>query len=133
MNPLLLLKLLTPRAWFAIGLAAVLAFGAVQTLRIGRLHNDLAQSRQALSNEKAATKRLTVALKLSEDKRAVEYSRAVASAGEAEDACSVRVKAASRSAVRIRSIVERPVPVDARGCAGRAVVSASELRSALQP
>ena len=130
MNPLLLLS---PRVWAMIGLAAVLAFGSVQTMRLRHAKGDLVQVRADLQKMHTSRDQALTALKLSEDKRAVEFSRAVSSAGEMENACSARVKAASRSAVRIRSIVERPVVSDARGCPARETVSAEDLRRALQP
>jgi hypothetical protein len=129
-----LLSFLTPRGWAIGGAALLLVFGGVQTLRLGHAKGDLSEARQALVTEKAGAKALKASLKLSEDKRAVEYSLAVNDAGAAEDACAARVATAHRSATKIRSIVEKPHAVDpATGCVARAIVGAGELRDALQP
>lgn len=128
------MALLTPRAWFAIGLAVLIAALGVQTFRLNHAKADLVTVRTQVAEEKRLSKALSASLKLSEDKRAVEYSRAVEDAGVASDACAARVAAAHRSADKIRSILEKPHATDpATGCPARALIGAGELRDALQP
>lgn len=94
----------------------------------------IAKGKSDLAAEKALTVGLRLALKASEDKRAVEYSQAVQSAGEADSACAARVAAAHRSADKIRSIIEAPHAQDPQThCVARAIVGADQLRDALQP
>lgn len=94
----------------------------------------IAKAKSDLRDEKAVSAGLRLALKASEDKRAVEYSLAVQSAGEADSACAARVAAAHRSANAIRSIIEAPHATDpATHCPARELVSADQLRDALQP
>ena len=47
--------------------------------------------------------------------------------------CNTRVSEARRSAIAIGKLYDRPVHVDAEGCASRSVLSTRELREALQP
>lgn len=130
----MILSLLNWRVLAALGFAGVLGFSAVQTVRISRLHADLAKVSGQLTDTRKALAANVAALKLSEDKRAVEYSLAVRDASEADRACAVRVAGAHRSAERIRAIVGKPVKIDASsGCPVRESVSAEELRRALQP
>lgn len=94
----------------------------------------IAKAKSDLRDEKAVSAGLRLALKASEDKRAVEYSLAVQSAGEADSACAARVAAAHRSANAIRSIIGAPHATDPQThCPARELVSADQLRDALQP
>lgn len=120
----------------AIGGLVLLSIGAtaIQSARLGHAKSDLAAARTDLRDEKAISAGLRLALKASEDKRAVEYSLAVQSAGEADSACAARVAAAHRSASAIRSILEAPHATDPQThCPARDLVSADQLRDALQP
>lgn len=47
--------------------------------------------------------------------------------------CNTRVTEARRSAIAIGKLYDRPVHVDPEGCAVRSILSADELREALQP
>jgi len=126
------------RYWKLIGVGALVvalsvAVGVQRHTAAGlkTAQTALASTQGALRKEKDASAALRAALKLSEDKRAVEYSLAVADAGDAENACSARVAAAHRSANKIRSILEKSHAVE-NGCPVRAIVGAGELRDALQ-
>lgn len=67
----------------------------------------------------------------SERLRAVADKRAVSALDEAQSACTARVARARASAAAIRSIVTKPVKLDAVNCPVREVVGSDELRRAI--
>ena len=134
MPALNLLGLLTNwRVLAALGFAGVLGFAGLQSVRLSHAKADLAKVSGQLTDTRKALAANVSALKLSEDKRAVEYSLAVRDASEADRACSVRVAGAHRSAARIKAIVEKPVALDSNHCPVRSVIGAGELRDAIRP
>ena len=69
-----------------------------------------------------------------EQRRKAEQKRAVSAISDEQGRCDARVDAARRSSRTIRQIVTREVPVDAKNCPVRGVVTADDgLRDALQP
>lgn len=123
-----ILAFLTSKAGI-VGMIAVgllLLFG-VQELRLDHAKADLVNAKASLVNARAL-------LKTSEDRRAVEYSLSVKDVGDAETACSARVAAATKSSSAIHQIVSKPSASDPKShCPVRQLVSAGELRNALQP
>jgi hypothetical protein len=109
-------------------IAAALIAGviATQTLRLNHTKSDLSAARASLAASESR-------LKASESLRASEYAVATKAASEAETACSLRVAQALKTSVRIRTIVQKPVNLDATNCPLRPIVPAGELRDALQP
>lgn len=96
-------------------LAMALLLAGIQTWRLDRVKADLVKAR------------IEVAA-LTEFK-----SLALDDAQTQADQCAARVSDARASARRIETIIERPIHVDPQGCAIRELVSADELRDALQP
>jgi len=126
--PAILLKLLAdPRALAGIGLALILAYAGMQTLRLHHAKADLAAARAQLTTAKAS-------FAASESLRGQEHAQATQAVAAAEAACQARIAAARRSAVVIRNLVEKPVATDPNThCPLRALIGAVELRDALQP
>lgn len=123
-----ILSLLFSRA----GIVGMILVGLVTVFGVQELRLKLAQHGEASAKADASTSK--AGLKLSEDKRAVEYSQAVGEAGDAETQCAARVAAAAKSGTAIHAIVSKPyVPDPKSGCPLRAIVGARELRDAIQP
>lgn len=96
-------------------LAAAILLAGFQSWRVDRL--------------KAETVRLKIEVATLTEFKALAMDDAQTQA----DQCTARVADARASARRIETIVERPVPYDAAGCPVRSLVSADDLRGALQP
>lgn len=67
------------------------------------------------------------------DRRAQEWRKNKDAATEADRGCAARVAEAHRSTRVIRQIVDRPVKVDAAGQPVPEMITAAELRGALNP
>jgi len=109
-----------------IGVGLIAGVILIQTARLQHAKNDLAAARASLATAEAS-------LKASEGNRTAEYARATSALSDAQNACSARVATALKSGAAIHRIVSKPAKADARGCPVREIVTAAELRGALQP
>lgn len=101
---------------YFLGTAAALAlFAGVQTWRIGELKDDIADQKAEIAKFNGY------------------QTRAEADAQRQDDLCADRVRDARQSARAIERVIERPIHVDPEGCAVRELLSADELRGAIQP
>lgn len=105
--------------YLAIGSAVLAVLLAGQTYRVERLKADI----RIIAKERDAAVDGLDKYKIQADKDA--QTQAVV--------CNTRVSEARRSAIAIGKLYDRPVHVDAEGCAVRSIVDSSELREALQP
>ena len=109
-----------------VGITLIAGVILTQTLRLNHAKNDLAAAKASLASAQTA-------LNVSESRRAAEYQLSTKAVSDAQNACSARVAAALKSGAAIHRIVSKPARADARGCPVREIVTAAELRGALQP
>lgn len=101
--------------YFLVGVVALVLFAGVQTWRIGELKDDIADQKAEIAKFNGY------------------QTRAEADAQRQDDLCADRVRDARQSARAIERVIERPIHVDPEGCAVRELLSADELRGAIQP
>jgi hypothetical protein len=123
-----ILKAIGIRGALAIGLAIALL---VTGLRLNHAKHDLTNARAEITRLNTSLESLRRAVAASEGNRDTEYAEAKSALTEAETDCRARIEQARKTQRVIRSIVERPVPVNAAGCPVPDRVSAGELRSAI--
>lgn len=99
----------------AAALAIVMALLVVQSVRVDRL--------------KTQTRKQADQIKAWADYKAASD----ADAQIAADQCAARVAEAAALAGRVSTLLQREVPRDPQGCPYRVMLSADELRDALQP
>jgi hypothetical protein len=109
-----------PVTWVAIGGAALLAAGGLQTWRVERLKDDVA----AVEKERDAKEALR---KASEQARDRESKAATASFEGLQDTCTAGFAAAIGRGQVIERIVQAPAVVNGK----RRIIGAGELRATL--
>lgn len=137
MIPLALLKFAGAVAPYAI--VAALAVGAYQTaplIGVNAQRHRLATARDQYRTEAVAWHKNADGWRASFDKsegvRATETQEARRAVEADAASCTLRVADARRSAVAIRKVLDEPVKLDANRCPLRRIISADELRDALE-
>lgn len=115
------LSLLSPRLWMALGLAVVVAFGALQTVRLNHAKADLAAAQAARERvtRQAVADRRTYTENLAAAQRGLDRcNAATAAAGAAARVTASRLQEAAQDAQDARETAERRAAALLAGRAG---------------
>lgn len=105
---------------------------AIQTARLNHAKHDLTNARAEITRLNTSLESLRKAVAASEGNRTAEYTEAKDALSAAALDCRDQVSRARASQRVIRTIVEKPSPIDpVTHCPSPSLVSADELRNAL--